>query len=264
VTAAETARVLGAALALKLPVFPCILVGKDKPPTCPRGFYAATTDPAGMRELWRHWPGPLVGVPTGEASALDVLDVDAPRHYEAAEWYAARRDRLPATRVHWTRSGGLHVLFRHRLGMRCWTGRPVPGIDGRGNGGYIVWWPAAGLSVECDAEAAPWPDWLIEELAPPKPPPRLSAPLGLDPIRGSAYWAAALRAASRRIATAPAGARNDTLNAEAYSIWRLVAAGALDGQEVADTLAAAAIAAGVSAREIEATLRSAIAARGLA
>jgi hypothetical protein len=64
------------------------------------------------------------------------------------------------------------------------------------------------------------------------------------------------------VARAPVGIRNRTLNAEAYGIVRLVAAGLLDIQEVADRLAAAAIAAGLAPREIEATLRSAITARG--
>jgi hypothetical protein len=203
-------------------------------------------------------------VPTGEASGLDVFDIDAPRHPEAASWFAARRDALPRTRVHRTRSGGLHVLFRHRPGMRCWSGRPIPGIDGRADAGYAVWWPAAGFAVLCDAPVALWPEWLVAELAPPEPPRHLSAPLTLDPIHGSRYCAAALRDAARRIATAPIGARNSVLNAEAFGIGRLIAARGLSAQEAADTLAAAAVAAGLAPREVEATLRSAFGARGVA
>lgn len=60
-TAAEIASALGAALAvaaeLVLPVFP---VRADKRPACPHGLRDATSDPAGIRELWRCWPGPLV------------------------------------------------------------------------------------------------------------------------------------------------------------------------------------------------------------
>jgi len=62
---------------------------------------------------------------------------------------------------------------------------------------------------------------------------------------------------------APTGSRIWELNAQAYSIARLIIEGLLDGQEVADTLAAAAFAAGLSPREIGATLRSAFSARGL-
>lgn len=135
-SAADIARALDAALSLGLPVFP---VGADKHPTCPHGFHDATAEPAAIRRLWGHHPGSFIGVPTGEASGVDALDVDAPRHPGAAEWFAARRDRLPPTWAHRTRSGGLHLLFQHAKGLRCWAGRPVAGIDGRGDGGYIVW-----------------------------------------------------------------------------------------------------------------------------
>ena len=53
-----------------LPVFPCLA---NKKPATPHGFKDATADPAAIGELWRsHW-GPLVGLPTGERSGLDVL-----------------------------------------------------------------------------------------------------------------------------------------------------------------------------------------------
>ncbi len=206
-------------------------------------------------------------MPTGKASGLDALDIDAPRHPEAAQWWAARRDDLPATRTHRTRSGGLHLLFRNRPGLRCWAGRAIAGVDGRADGGYVVWWPAAGEPVLCDAPPAVWPDWLLYELTPPPAAPPAAAwqpPAALsDHHSRSRYASAALRHASERVARAGTGERNSTLNTEAYGLGRLVAAELLDGQAVADALAAAAVAAGLVPREIEATLRSAFAARGL-
>ena len=53
------------------------------------------------------------------------------------------------------------------------------------------------------------------------------------------------------MARAGIGTRNAALNSEAYGLGRLIAAGLLDGQAVADELAAAAIAAGLTPREIE-------------
>jgi Bifunctional DNA primase/polymerase, N-terminal len=158
-TAADAARALDVALGLGVPAFPC---RSDKAPTCPHGFRDATANPLGLRDLWRRHPGPLVGVPTGEASGIDVLDIDAPRHPEAANWFAARRDRLPETRIHRTRSGGLHVLFRHAGGLRSWAGRPVPGVDGRADGGHVVWWPVDGLPIRSPGPPAPFPRWLIQ------------------------------------------------------------------------------------------------------
>src|ERR1700674_4689062 len=95
-----------------LPCFPC---GIAKKPTTSRGFKDATCDPATLCELWKKYPGPLVGVPTGETSGLDVLDLD-PRHGGDA-WLAEHKHRLPSTQVHRTRSGGSHLLFRHQHGI---------------------------------------------------------------------------------------------------------------------------------------------------
>jgi hypothetical protein len=256
----EIASALVTALELGLPAFPC---RPDKAPACPRGFRAAVSDPRALRELWRCYPGPLVGVPTGPQSDLDTLDIDAPRHTEAAAWWQEIGRQLPPTRIHRTRSGGLHVLFRHEPGLRCWAGRPLSGIDGRADGGYIIWWPAAGLGLISDAPPAPWPEWLIHELEPKHAPVPGQV---WEPQAGhsvSRYVEAALRNAAFRIQGSPIGFRNNALNAEAYGLGRMVIAGLLDAQTVADSLAAAATAAGLPPREIEATLRSAFAARGL-
>src|SRR5437763_3169884 len=108
---------------------------EDKRPACPHGYKDAVSDAAALRDLHRRYPGPMVGVATGEASGFDLLDLDK-KHVEATDWWTANRDRMPPTRVHRTRSGGLHVLFRHHPGLRCWAARPVVGVDGRSTGGY--------------------------------------------------------------------------------------------------------------------------------
>jgi hypothetical protein len=97
-----------------LPCFPC---GIAKKPVTPRGYKDAPFDPDAVCELWKRYPGELVGVPTGEISSLNVLDIDA-RH-GGDGWLAEHKHRLPSTRIHRTRSGGLHLLFQHQQGMRC-------------------------------------------------------------------------------------------------------------------------------------------------
>jgi hypothetical protein len=57
-----------------IPVFPC---KPDKTPATPHGFKDATTDLAQI-EAWFSDREALIGVPTGTASGLNVLDV-APR-----------------------------------------------------------------------------------------------------------------------------------------------------------------------------------------
>jgi hypothetical protein len=91
------------------PCFPC---GAGKRPATPRSFKNATCDHDTLRELWRRYPGSLIGVPTGEISGLDILDID-PRH-GVDSWFAEHKHRMPITRVHRTRGGGLHLLFQHK------------------------------------------------------------------------------------------------------------------------------------------------------
>ena len=237
--------------------FPC---RTDKRPATLHGFKEATCDAKGLRDLWRRHPGPLVGVATGVASGIDALDLDK-GHPEAGVWWAENRHRLPETRTHRTRSGGLHLLFSHTSALRCTAGRIAPGIDTRGDGGYLIWWPAAGFPVLRDLSPVPWPAWLFDIIT--RPPATFREHCSNVYIGTGQYAPTALRNAAYRVVTAKPGHRNNVLNAEAYRIGRFVEAGLLDGQEVADTLAASAFAAGLNPREIVATLRSAFGARDL-
>ena len=243
-TAAEIA--LGAARALGLPAFPC---RRDKAPACPHGFRDATANPLGLRDLWRRHPGPLGGVPTGEASGLDVLDIDAPRHPEAAEWWHRHQQLVPATHIHLTRSGGLHVLFRHARGLRCWAARPVPGVDGRADGGYVVWWPADGLPIRSPGPPAPFPRWLIQALA---------RAIKKRHARSAAQYQRSTEtgdpgALERFVACLTPGTRNHA------TFWAACSAGEAGIPNAEGALVQAAMAAGLDAIEATRTVRSGIA-----
>jgi hypothetical protein len=75
------------------------------------------------------------------------------------------------------------------------------------------------LSVLSDAQVAPWPAWLLAELQPPSAPPlqHVTTPSG-DADKARLYVIGALRHAVERVATAPEGVCNDTLNAECWSM----------------------------------------------
>jgi Bifunctional DNA primase/polymerase, N-terminal len=160
----DMSEVLTKALALAtagIPVFPC---AATKRPTCPHGFLDASCEPSAVRALWRNHPGPLIGVPTGFVSGLFVVDIDGPRHPEAEKWLERNAAYLPETRQHTTRSGGLHLLFKHRAGLRNTTSRLAPGVDTRGEGGYILWWPAALASSADNRSLCAVPDWWSRRL----------------------------------------------------------------------------------------------------
>jgi bifunctional DNA primase/polymerase-like protein len=248
-TATSVTRALNDALTLVsmgLPCFPCT---PSKRPACTHGFHDAETDPTALRALWGRFPGELIGVSTGESSGIDVLDVD-PKHEEALQWCKANQERLPKTRVHKTRSGGVHLLFRHALGLRCSAGRIAPGIDVRANGGYIIWWPAEGLPVLRPVPLADWPQWLLDELMSslqPPPAPRVVVP-----------DTHALAKLVRLIANACEGERNSLTFWAACRAGEMVASGLLDADSAVAMIAEAGHCAGLSRREAERTARSGV------
>lgn len=140
-----------------VPVFPC---GANKSPACDRGHLAATLNPSAG--FWSN--APLVGMPTGVISGLDILDID-PRD-GGDVWLKANAHRLPLTRRQFTRSGGVHLYFLAQPGLRPSASKIAPGVDVRATGGYVIRWDADGLPVD-DAPVAAWPAWLLAELATP-------------------------------------------------------------------------------------------------
>jgi len=90
---------------------------------------------------WERWPAANVGVPTGQRSGLLVLDVD-PRHGGLKSLNTLERENgsLPRTARARTGGGGVHVFFRYpaEKEVRNSAGWLGPGLDVRGEGGYVV------------------------------------------------------------------------------------------------------------------------------
>src|SRR5262249_52223107 len=220
-----------------LAVFPC---GYSKRPTCEHGLLDATTDATVLRELWRRHSGELVAVRTGAVSGVDVLDLDA-KHSGARNWWHAHRAELPVTRVHRTRSGGLHLVFRHAQGLRCSTSKLARGVDVKADGGCAIWWPAGGRPVLGEGAPAPWPAWLG---AAPTPPGRVIP----DDRR--------LCQLLRRLATSHEGERNDIAYWASCRFSEMVATGLISTREAEALIIDAAMAAGLPRGEAIATARS--------
>jgi predicted P-loop ATPase len=107
-------------------------------------------------------PGYGVGVCTGHRSGIIVLDFDTEGAYEEMA------PRLPATFSVAT-GRGVHLYFRDPGGVKCSAGKLAPGVDVRGDGGFVcgpgtVHKSGAVYEVVDDRDPVDAPEWLLDEL----------------------------------------------------------------------------------------------------
>lgn len=203
-----------------VPVFPC---AADKRPCTAHGFKDASPDPAQIRAMFARPGCAMIGMPTGAASGFTVVDVDIKNGAQGDVWLTANAERLPATRTSLTRSGGSHWWFRAVDGLRNSASKIAPGVDIRGDGGYIVVPPSPGYEWRRDAEAAEMPAWLVDLCRPAELVPRpatLAAdrPVALDCTDGTPWVRGALAKACDAIRCAADGQKHNTINTEAHGI----------------------------------------------
>jgi hypothetical protein len=181
------------------------------------------------------YPNAMIGAPMGPASnlwAID-LDLDPARKIDGKatlDQLVTQRGALPPTWATITPRGGRHLIFSWdpNVEIRNSTSKIGPGVDVRGNGGYICLPPsrnATGGTYQWEPggpqNAILAPPWLVT----------------LAKATKARAWArAALERECKAVASAQPGTRNSTLNTAAFNLFQLVAGGALDEQEVRDRL----------------------------
>jgi hypothetical protein len=150
-----------------------------KHPRTPHAHLDATTDQAAIERWFTSMPDSNIGIATGEVSGFVVVDVDAKNDGLAQmEALEKKHGDLPKTVIARTGGGGAHVFLKHPgRRIRNTAGRVAPGIDIRGDGGFIVAPPSAHESggryewaIESapgEVELAPIPDWLMALVAEP-------------------------------------------------------------------------------------------------
>jgi hypothetical protein len=157
-------------------VFPCLLRDagdkKAKAPHTDHGFKDASTHPEQIRSWWANHPDATIGIPTGKASGLVVVDID-PRNGgdHSLQGLTDEHSPLPETLTAITGGGGTHYYFRYPdCEMRCSNSKIASGIDVKADGGYVIIAPSgheSGKSYFWDGEfdldaVADMPQWLLE------------------------------------------------------------------------------------------------------
>jgi hypothetical protein len=146
-------RAAGVLAASGLPVFPCVPGGKR--PLTAHGFHEASADLSQVAAWWRRWQGANIGVPTGRASGLEVVDVD--RKASGSGFPALDRAHRAGLIAGWqavvrTPSGGAHFYFPADPSrpQSSWQAAGAH-IDFRGEGGYVVVPPSHVITGESRA-----------------------------------------------------------------------------------------------------------------
>jgi hypothetical protein len=233
-----------------------------KHPLVRHGVKEATTDADRIGRWWHRWPQANLGLATG--ICFDALDIDGPAGLAALhELQEAAGLRLPGPLVA-TGGGGWHHWFRPTgLGNRPPHG--LAHVDWRGRGGCVLAPPSRHISggtyrwlVGLDQAPLAEVPAALRLLLDPNPPTtaRPARTAGPD-MPGHPYGRRVLAAELAALGRATPGQRNHTLNRCAFKVYRYVASGLLDDQDVTAAFTKAALAIGLSAAETARTLASA-------
>jgi hypothetical protein len=203
------------------------------------GYKDATTGAEQIRAWWRDMPAANIGIATGKVSGLFVLDVDPDKGgLETLGGLMAENGRMPQTTTVQTGGGGWHGYFTMPadIPITIGTGQIGPGIDHRGDGGYVVAPPSVHPDTGRvykfvksrrfkDVGVVAAPGWLYEAARRRETATGdMVGPAGTTTVL-TEYGEAALRSATDNILAAPNGKQEKTLNDEAYGIGRAVGAG---------------------------------------
>jgi putative DNA primase/helicase len=236
-----------------LHVFP--LQPRGKTPLTAHGLEDATIDLMTIETWWARWPEANVAIRTGE-----LLVVDEDRLGALDELAAEAHETIPVTGLVKTASGK-HYYFRQPVEQRIrnTAGKLAPGIDTRGEGGYVVAPPSihpSGSVYEwlAHVDAVVLPAWIAQRLIRSQPERKPMPDLNL--FGTTAYGKAALDEEISNVALAAEGTRNDSLNRAAFALGQLVAGGEVDQSDAWRSLQAAADSAGLPTVEAGKTIRS--------
>jgi len=212
-----------------------------------------------VHHWWQRTPDANIGLPTGAATGVLVVDVDTHANGSGFSAFERASSADLADRWGWlvrTPSGGLHAYYPASLNQehRSWQ-VPSAHVDFRGDGGYVIAPPSridvGGVVRKYDVIAvAHQPARSLDSvklrqfLEPPRPTPPATSTrlLGSSPERLAA-WVAAL----------PEGGRNQGLF---WASCRMVELGS-SYDETVTLLGHAGHQAGLPERETETTIRSA-------
>ncbi len=240
-----------------VPLFPCLPEGKR--PLTRRGFLDASSDAAQVAAWWSRTPNANVGIPTGAASGVVVVDVDVhgPTDGRLAWKRAAEAGLVDgAGLLVRTPTGGTHAYFPATPGreQRSWQAAAA-GVDFRGDGGYIIA-PHSQRIIDGSVKRYRVAD-VAAHLAGPVDAARLRDFLDPRPAAPARASGGSMAVDAERLAAWVSGRGEGERNRGLFWAACRLAENGTSPADALDALGAAAHLAGLSGREITTTVRSA-------
>lgn len=170
-----------------------------KHPMTTNGLKDATKDSKKVASWWHDSPSANIGIRTGKISGIFVLDLDIKEDKNGVDSLSKlgkkynNSDKFPDTLRQKTGSGGYHLIYKYPYNKNISNlstglvleGVEYPGIDIRGENGYIVASPSnhkSGGSYKLyDADIADCPTWLLKVLT-NRNKDKTSTRLGTSPL----------------------------------------------------------------------------------
>lgn len=202
-----------------------------KHPRTRHGLKDANRNHIQISGWWQTWPDANIGIKTGKHAGIVVLDID-PRHGgdESLAELIRQHGELPDTVEAQTGGGGRHLIFAHPGDEVPNRANIRPGIDVRGDGGYIVGSPSVHISGRAYAwrsghgpdelQPAPMPTWLRELLTDRHNGGRQQQPTTEQPVlhNGNGDELARLVTAAAQYVLHVASASEGTRNTAAFNL----------------------------------------------
>jgi hypothetical protein len=154
-------------------VFPCESRGKK--PLIAEWQNHASCDPAEIQALWLRNPTANIAIATGSGSGIFVLDVDGQQGSDALlRWHAGGLQISDTLRVQTGRGTHLYFSWPTSTVVRNSASKLAPGLDVRGDGGYVIAPPSVHETGHVYTFSNPditpccAPEWLLHRIAQPQ------------------------------------------------------------------------------------------------
>lgn len=243
-------------------IFPCCVSSKS--PATDHGFKDATNDPV-MIDIWcqKYWSNQdeySIGLATGGMNGVWVLDIDKKTDGPISLSALVENYGPIDTATAFTGGGGFHYVFSCSDSFQVKTKVGIlPGIDTRGEGGYIIIAPSKHDSGNYysweQTEIKETPDWLIDflekhnGLKTESQYDEHSEPQIKDSIKTTAYGQKVLDEQCLQIQTAPEGQRNSIINTACCVIGNYIAGGEINEDHAREMISSAVSINGIAQEE---------------